>query len=47
MNQQFIDQSITALDSLCWIDARSETTYIEHITAVLAALDDATDGTDY
>jgi hypothetical protein len=47
MTQAFIDQTITAVDSLCWVDARSETTYIEHILPNLAVLDDVTDGSDY
>jgi|DEB0MinimDraft_6_1074348.scaffolds.fasta_scaffold36678_2 hypothetical protein len=47
MTQAFIDQTITAVDSLCWVDARSETTYIEHILPNIAVLDDVTDGSDY
>jgi hypothetical protein len=47
MSQAFIDQTITAVDSLCWVDARSETTYIEHILPNIAVLDDVTDGSDY
>jgi len=47
MTQTFIDQTITAVDSLCWVDARSETTYIEHILPNIAVLDDVTDGSDY
>mgnify|MGYP003324863545 FL=1 len=47
MTQVFIDQTITAIDSICWVDARSETTYIEHILPNIAAIDDVIDGSDY
>ena len=47
MSDKFIDQTITAVDTLYWVDNRSETTYIEHITANLAVLDDIVDGSNY
>ena len=47
MTEEFIDQTITTIDTLCWVDARSETTYLEHILPNIAAIDCATDGSDY
>ena len=49
MDQAFIDQTITAVDDLCWVDARRDhsDSYYPHIAANLAWLDDVTEGTDY
>ena len=47
MTEQFIDQTITAIDSICWVDDRSETTYLEHILPNIAAIDSVTEGSDY
>ena len=47
MTEHFIDQTITAIDSLYWVDDRSENTYLEHILPNIAAIDCITEGSDY
>ena len=47
MSEQFIDQTITAIDSLCWVDDRSENNYLEHILPNIAVIDSVTEGSDY
>ena len=47
MSEIFVDQLHQAIDTLCWVDARSEHSYIEHILANLAWLSDVCEATDY
>ena len=47
MSETFVDQIITAIDTLYWVDARSENSYIEHILPNIAAIDCVTEGSDY
>lgn len=47
MTETFVDQLHQAIDTLFWVDARSEHSYIEHILANLAWLSDVCEATDY
>ena len=47
MPETFVDQIITAIDALYWVDDRSENIYLEHILPNIAAIDCVTEGSDY
>ena len=44
MTEQFIDQTITAISTLYWIDDRSQDDYL---LALIAAIDCVTEDSDY
>ena len=47
MSEIFVDQLHDAIDTFYWLDARSETTYMEHVYHNLAWLVDVSEGSDY
>ena len=47
MSEIFVDQLHDAIDTLYWLDARSEHNYIEHVYYNLAWLVDVSEGSDY